>query len=276
MKFAICNELYEQRPFEEICRSVAEIGYTGLEIAPFTLAPLITDVDAERRALLKRQASDAGVEIIGLHWLFAKTTGFHLNSTDEAVRVKSADYLRALADAAADLGGSILVLGSPDARRIPEGTSNDEALKLAADTLSRACGTLADRGVTLCIEPLAPTETDFLQTADEGARLMKMVDHPNVQLHLDVKAMSSETPSIPEIVATHLGHTGHFHANDANLRGPGMGETDFRPIFQALLEHHYDKWVSVEVFDFKPDPETIARESLAYMKQCLADIGAAT
>jgi sugar phosphate isomerase/epimerase len=272
VKFAICNELYEDWPFAKVCDSVASMGYTGLEVAPFTLAPLITELSSDARATLRREAEAAGISIIGLHWLLAKTTGFHLNSSDAAVRKKTAGYMNELIRACADLGGELMVFGSPAARKIPDGASLKEAMKFAADTLRQTTKTLEQCHVRLCLEPLTAAETDFLQTADEAAELMRLVDHPNVVLHLDVKAMSAESKPIPQIIAEHSRHTGHFHANDPNMRGPGMGEVDFVPIFQALKDVGYADWVSVEVFDFKPDPETIARESIDYMKSCLAKL----
>jgi sugar phosphate isomerase/epimerase len=80
--------------------------------------------------------------------------------------------------------------------------------------------------------------------------------------------MSTEPEPTTEVIRKYIGKTGHFHANDSNLRGPGFGNVDFVPIFQALLEKKYAGWVSVEVFDYKPDPETIATQSIAYMKDC--------
>jgi sugar phosphate isomerase/epimerase len=269
MKFAICNEQFEGWAFDRVCQYVKSVGYDGLEVAPFTLAPRITDVDKARRAELRRQADDAGVAIIGLHWLLAGTEGFYLTSPEEAVRARTAQYLVALAEATQDFGGDLMVFGSPKQRSLLEGVSWDQAFAHATDTFRRAMPGIAAHGVSLCMEPLGPSETDFINTAEEGARLIDAVGHQNFVLHLDVKAMSSEPRPIPGIIRQYASRTGHFHANDPNRRGPGFGDVDFVPIFRALKESGYDRWVSVEVFDYTPDPETIAEKSIEYMKRCL-------
>ena len=55
-KFGICNELFEGWDFAKVCKTVKEIGYSGLEIAPFTLAPKITDVSATRLRELRTKS----------------------------------------------------------------------------------------------------------------------------------------------------------------------------------------------------------------------------
>lgn len=268
MKYAICNETFEGWEHARICSRIAELGYTGLEVAPFTLAGRITDVTAARRAELRRQAEAAGVQILGLHWLLAKTEGFHLTSADAGIRQRTGEYLAELARAAADLGGDILVLGSPLQRNIPVGCSRAQAEDHALDTLSRCLPALEQGRVYLCLEPLGPAETNFLNTAAEGAALARRLAHPFVKLHLDVKAMSTEAAPVPDVIRANRAFAHHFHANDPNRRGPGFGDTEFRPILQALRDIDYRGWVSVEVFDYSPDPDTIARESIRYMREC--------
>ncbi len=270
MKFAICNEQFEGWEFDRVCRFVRSVGYEGLEVAPFTLAPWITDVSPQRRAELRLQADDAGVELFGLHWLLAKTEGLYLTSPDASVRRRTAAYLGSLAEACHDFGGTVMVFGSPKQRSLLPGVSSDQAYGWAAETFRDAMPAIADCDVTLCMEPLSPAETDFVNTCADGVRLGAMVNHPNFVLHLDVKAMSSEQTPVPELIRLHGGSAGHFHANDANLRGPGFGPIDFVPIFRALRNAGYNRWVSVEVFDYTPDPETIARQSIDYMQRCLA------
>lgn len=267
MKYAICNETFEGWDHARVCDRVAELGYTGLEVAPFTLAPRITDVSAARRTELRQQAERAGVQILGLHWLLAKTEGFHLTSPVASVRKRTGDYLAELARAAADLGGDILVLGSPAQRKVPAGFTRSQAEDFALDSLRQCLPALEAARVYLCLEPLTPAETDFMNSAAEGVDVIRKLAHPFVKLHLDVKAMAAEAAPTPDVIRANREFLHHFHANDPNLRGPGFGDADFKPIFKAIADVNYAGWVSVEVFDYKPDPDTIARESIRYMKE---------
>ncbi len=268
LNYAICNETFAGWDHARACDCAATCGYTGLEVAPFTLAPLITDVTIAERAEFRRTAERAGLTVIGLHWLLAKTTGFHLTSPDPEVRRRTGEYLADLARAAADLGGNILVLGSPAQRSIQAGVTRVQADDYALDTLRHCLPALDDTGVDLCLEPLTPAETDFLNTAAEAAGMLGRLGHPRVRLHLDVKAMTAEAAPPADVIRANVGHLGHFHANDPNLRGPGFGDADFVPILAALQQIGYAGWVSVEVFDYTPDPETIARESIRYLRAC--------
>ena len=178
-------------------------------------------------------------------------------------RDATAEYLRVLAELCDDLGGSVLVLGSPQQRNRLSGVSSEQATDHAAEVLRTVMPRLEDLGVTLALEPLGPAEGDFLNTAAEAVALMGRVDSPSCRLHLDVKAMASEPTPIPKLVQYHACDTAHFHANDPNLLGPGMGDVDFLPIANALKQTGYDGWVSVEVFRYEPSPEGIARTSYA-------------
>jgi len=277
MKYAICNETFENQPFDEAWAIARDLGYTGIEIAPFTLLPDaeifdVRDVPAAKRDEVKQQAANAGLEVVGLHWILAKSKGPYLTSPDKAVRAATVEYFKAVSQLCADLGGKVMVLGSPLQRNLLPGVTYDEAEQHAAEVLRALTPTLADLNLTLALEPLAPTEGDFLPTAESGIRLAQMVDSPHCQLHLDVKAMSSESKSIPDIIRDSAQWIAHFHANDPNLSGPGMGEMDFGPIFAALKEVAYDGWVSVEVFNYKPSPKEISQQSIDYMQKIWADL----
>lgn len=273
-RYAICNELFESRPFEEAFRYARECGYTGVELAPFTMNKDARAISPEQRTLVRRQMAEADLECVGLHWLLAFTEGgYYLTSADPEVQRRTAAYLGELARLCADLDGKVLVLGSPKQRNLQNGMSHDEGMEHAATVLRAAMPAYDEAGVILAIEPLGPVEGDFLNTADLGVELMRLVDSPACRLHLDVKAMSTEAKPIPQIIRECAAHTVHFHANDPNLLGPGMGEVDFVPIFEALKEVNYDGWISVEVFDYEPGAEVICERSLAYMREVAARTG---
>src|SRR6185436_14039026 len=219
MKFAICNETFGDRPAADTFSTIAKLGYTGVEIAPFTFAPHdepfdVFKVPAEQIVEWRTMAEDAGLEVIGLHWLLAKTEGCYLTSPDPSVRRRTAEYLSKLAEVCADLGGKIMVLGSPKQRNVLPGVSYHDAEAYAVEVLHQAVPACRQFGVTIGLEPLGPADGNFMLTAESGIHLAKMVDSPECKLHLDVKAMSSEEKPIPDIIRDSREWMIHFHAND--------------------------------------------------------------
>jgi len=267
MRFAICHELFRDWELERSFAFAAEIGYAGVELAPFVFGVPVAAITPRTRDSIRRAAERHGLDVVGLHWLLAETSGLHLTSPDRDVRCRTVRYLLDLAEFCSDVGGNLMVFGSPHQRNLAPGQTFDQAFANAGEVF-RECLTGFERsGVTLCFEPLSPRETDFVITAADGKRLVEAVDHPAFRLHLDVKAMASEGKPIPDIIRDNAEILAHFHANDPNLRGPGMGSLDYTPIVEALLAVRYDGWVSVETFDFSLGAERNARESIDYLRK---------
>ena len=82
MRFAICNETFQGWDWERTCRFVAETGYDGIEIAPFTLADSVTQIPAGRRREIREAAAQNNLEITGIHWVLVKPEGLYINHPD--------------------------------------------------------------------------------------------------------------------------------------------------------------------------------------------------
>ena len=270
MRFAICNEIFQGWKLEDTLAHAARLGYAGVEIAPFTLANSVTDIPASARQKIREAAARHGIEIAGIHWVLVKPEGLYMNHPDRSLRERTAQYFCDLVDFCADVGGKVMVVGSPNQRNLLPGVSYAQGREWALETFRRAVGRAQERGVTICFEPLAPAETNFMNTAAEAIQFVQEMRSPHFKIILDVKAMCSESKPMPTIIRESWPHFAHFHANDSNLKGPGFGDVDFRPIAAALKEVGYPGFVSVEVFKFDEGAEVIAAKSIEYLRQAFA------
>ncbi|MFK7738475.1 MAG: sugar phosphate isomerase/epimerase family protein, partial [Pirellulaceae bacterium] len=200
MRYAICNELFEEMPWEQALQLSLEHGYSGWEIAPFTLGEQPTMVNSSRRAELSKLVQEAGVEVVGLHWLLAKTEGFYLTTDDADIRSRTAEYLCDLTRLCRDLGGSVMVLGSPQQRNFPDSMSHAQADDNALTVLERVAPVLEEHQVTLALEPLGPGEGNYWNHASQAVSVIERLGCSNIRLHLDVKAMSTEGKPIADVI----------------------------------------------------------------------------
>ncbi|MHB8520646.1 MAG: sugar phosphate isomerase/epimerase family protein [Limisphaerales bacterium] len=267
MQFAICNEIFQGWNLEEAFAFAAKTGYDAVEIAPFTIAKCVTDISAAERQKIRDAAQRNHLAISGIHWVLAQTEGLHLTHPDRQVRDRTAKYFSSLIDFCGDLGGKTVVVGSPKQRNRLDGVSPSQAWDWATAVFREPVMRAEERDVTICFEPLSPTETNFINTAAEAIEFVQQLHTPHFKIILDVKAMSSEAKPIPQIIRESWPHFAYFHANDTNLKGPGFGDVDFRPIAAALREVGYQGCVSVEVFNFDEGPEVISNKSIEYLRK---------
>jgi len=277
MKISICNELFQGWPIEKVFEYASRLGYDGVEIAPFTLADSVTEISPARRKAIRRAAESNGVEIVGLHWLLAKPEGLHISHPDEIIRIRTQEYMEALIHFCADIGGKVLVHGSPHQRTV-QGWNMADAWRWAQETFRPCLEIARKRNVIYCIEPLTKASTNFINTVEEASRLVKEIRHPNFRMVFDCRNASVQEESVVEglLRALESRYLSHVHVNDANGSGPGFGETRFTPVLKTLIKNGYRGYISVEVSQFDPDPQTIASRSIGYLKGILETLAKTT
>jgi sugar phosphate isomerase/epimerase len=269
MRIALCNEVLAGMPLQRQCEYAAALGYDGLEIAPFTLSDSPEKISSADAAKIRAVVEASGLVVTGLHWLLVKPEGLSLTDPDADVRARTIEAMIRLTALCAELGGAILVHGSPKQRNITPGESHATALSRLRDGLVQVAAAAADAGVVYCIEPLSRRETELVNTIAEAAALVRSIDHPHLRTMIDCSAAGlTETDPIPSLIDRWLptGLIAHLQVNDPNRRGPGQGQMKFAPVLAALKRHNYTGTIAVEPFDYSPDGPGVAAFSAGYLR----------
>jgi D-psicose/D-tagatose/L-ribulose 3-epimerase len=277
MEISLCNEVLRALPLKEQCDMAARLGYDSLELAPFTLGAEPHRLRSGDRRVVRRLIEDARLRVVGLHWLLVAPQGLSITTADPDIRALTLDVLQGLVGLCADLGGHVLVHGSPAQRQIYPGDDVSEARKRAVEAISSAARHAEEAGVVYCIEALPPASTAFINTLQEAADVVTTIGSPAVKTMIDTcAAAASETEPVAALVERWVpgGMIGHVQINDRTGLGPGQGNDDFAPIFRALARTGYRHAISVEPFRYEPDGPTCAARAIGYVRGILESMRA--
>jgi len=260
MRFGINTFLYTS-PFTtastRLFAKFAQWGFDTVEIALEDPA----HIDADR---VKAAAAKANLAIGSL--CAAMGPGRDLRGSAAEQRT-SLRYCRGLIDSAAALGcprviGPLYsVVGKADAVA-PDQRKKDWAS--VVKNLKELARYAEEKGVTLCVEPLNRFETDFLNTCEQGLRLVAAVGSRAVKLHLDTFHMNIEEKDQAAAIRRAGAQLGHFHACGSDRGTPGGDHIAWPAIASALREIDYQGDVVIE--SFTPDVKVIARAAAIWRK----------
>jgi sugar phosphate isomerase/epimerase len=266
-RHSICNEAFDKWPFADACKAIRKAGYTGIEIAPFTLAETPGQITAPQRAEYREIIRSEGLTFVGLHWLMVSPKGLHVTGPDAGLRRRSWDHIRALIDLCADLGpDAVMVFGSPNQRATTGGLSREQATRNFIDGLAVVAPHAASRGVKVLVEALPIAQSDVVQTLAEAVAIVEEISSPAIRTMFDVHNAIDEREPHAALLERYFPFIRHVHVNELDGRHCGAGSYDFKPVLEVLRRRAYTGWVSLEAFDFTPGAERLANESLRHLE----------
>jgi sugar phosphate isomerase/epimerase len=261
----VSNIAWEQSRLEEHLALLRDLGCDGVEVAPSAVWEEPVAAGEGEVARFKGAVAKYGLQIPAFHALLFTRPDLFLFGDAERRR-EAAGYLKKLIALAGRLSVGVLVYGSPASRRVGD-RPYGECYEIAVGVFRELGREAARCDTCFCIEPLGPSESDFINTSDEGHRLVEDVSERGFGLHLDARAMADAK----EDYGAAFGRCGavmrHFHVGDPGLAPPGYTGFDHGPIGEALKGSAYEGYVSIEMRRGFGDSVQVIRGAVSYVRQ---------
>ncbi len=265
-KFSFCQELFKNWPLDKLSSFLFNLGYDGIELAPFIFAHDIRTIYYQEILKYRTEITNSGLNVSAIHWLLGSPKNLSITSILDEVYNNTRDFFKKLIEFGHLLETQYLIFGSPKQRQLGFEHRNKEYERAIA--FFQEMSEIAKQyEIKIAFEPLGPQITNFGGTIQDSLEIIEKVNHPSFTLMLDTSALIREGKEPAEIIKQMKNKFVYFHLNDPNELGPGMGSLDFNPILRSLKEIQYKGWLSVEPFSTAIMPDEIAEKSIQYLKK---------
>lgn len=263
--------MFGSLPLGKALELLASEGFQGVEIAPFTVFGNFSPSDIDEGIRTIRTAlTQSGLTFVGFHWLFLKPEGLKLLSENPRERQKAWEHLRILTEAAGELGGGVLVLGSP-AQRSAGNTPKEMAKGYFREGLLEAAEHAHRNGSIILLEALPSSATDMVNTLQEVYAWVMAIDHRGLSGIFDFHNTGDEIETWDTLIQKFFPIIGHVHFNSREGSWPlpdQEGEDPaYRSAFRVLKQNNYDGWISLEIFTVPEDPRTVLRHTREFLRK---------
>ena len=271
-KYALCNELFGSMDLSKAAETSKKAGYDGIEFAPYTVFGSFNnaDVKAGIENIIRVLKANA-LEFAGFHWLLVdmrpEARPMSLVSPDKTLRDAAVERLKLLLSAAGELGGGVLVLGSPKQRGSVPGQSVSQAVSLLVDSLSELGNYALNCNSTLLVEALDQSQCNVINTLEEARSLLNAVSSPGISSMFDFHNCVDEKDSWETLIRKYSSIIKHIHINEWDGGPPGSGSSDYAPAFKAIKETGFEGWISMEIFSQPADAAGLVTDALKFIKK---------
>ncbi|HBD01873.1 MAG TPA: sugar phosphate isomerase/epimerase [Lachnoclostridium sp.] len=249
-----------QGALSESFQALAGLGYDGVEL--MTLDPSRLDWEEVKAEARKNRLSVALVctgEIFG-------QLGLSYTDPRAEIRAEAIRRSREIIDFACFLGADINI-GRVRGQYSRE-LSREETEELAVEAFQELSEYAKPRDVKIALETVTIMQTNFINTLEEGARLVDRVDRGNFKLMMDVFHLNLEEKDICEAIRRYSSYNIHVHLADNNRRYPGSCGLNFEKIINTFKECGYEGNFCTEIYQI-PNQYEAAKRAALHLKPIL-------
>jgi sugar phosphate isomerase/epimerase len=276
-QLAFSTNAFKQTTVHDAVRTIAAIGYTGVEImadAPHMRPDRFSDADARD---LRNLISDLGLVVSNVNaftgFCFPQGDTYHPTwvEPDPALRLQRVNHTLRAIELTAAIGGTHISL-QPAGPYM--GRNIDELYDLFADGLSRCIDHAKAHGVTLGVEPEPGL---LIERSDQFDRLKHSYfpTDDTIAMNADLGHLFCVRQDPAAVIASHARHIRHVHIEDITAERvhqhlvPGQGVMDFPKLFKTLDHIGYTGMVTVELYPYTSTASDVAQRAYDHLRPLL-------